>query len=355
MRRIRLMFMRQACIRRRSRKISNEQLIPLAESGVTDVLLSSNVNHSDADAPDPRQPLVGQWRQHPVAQILVFVGISTAILLALGLPLLALFWLVHLHIDPNSERGGLAVEFFLAVSAVLCYALMTRREGRTLTDAGLPVRGFFSETAIGLMIGGGVFSAIIGMMGAFKLYHMGSVNTHFRPLLPLALFLCIAVFQETAVRGCIFQTLERRYGSGTALIASSLFFGLLHLGSPVEKLSTAQWLIGPLFLSFETGLLFTAAYLLTRRLWLPIGLHWGWNFFEASIYGTANSGAWENDPNTLFAGHTHGPFLLTGSTFGPEASLFGLFIGSYAGLLLLRLAIRRGQWRTANFAAHQVE
>ncbi len=282
-----------------------------------------------------------------MAQILVFAGISSAILLALGLPLLAVFWLTHVRIDPFSERGGLTVEFCLAAAAVLGYGIVTRRiEGRSLADAGLAARGIFSETAIGLMIGGGVFSAIIGMMGAFGVYHMGSVNPHFRPLLPLALFLCIAVFQETAMRGCIFQTLERHYGSGIALIASSLFFGLLHLGNSVNGLSTGQWLIGPLFLSFETGLLFSAAYLLTRRLWLPIGLHWGWNFFETSIYGTADSGAWENDPNTLFAGHTHGPFLLTGGAFGPEASLIGLFVGSYAGILLLRLAIRKGQWRS---------
>lgn len=282
-----------------------------------------------------------------MAQILVFAGISSAILLALGLPLLAVFWLTHVRIDPFSERGGLTVEFCLAAAAVLGYGIVTRRiEGRSLADAGLAARGIFSETAIGLMIGGGVFSAIIGMMGAFGVYHMGSVNPHSRPLLPLALFLCIAVFQETAMRGCIFQTLERHYGSGIALIASSLFFGLLHLGNSVNGLSTGQWLIGPLFLSFETGLLFSAAYLLTRRLWLPIGLHWGWNFFETSIYGTADSGAWENDPNTLFAGHTHGPFLLTGGAFGPEASLIGLFVGSYAGILLLRLAIRKGQWRS---------
>jgi membrane protease YdiL (CAAX protease family) len=306
---------------------------------------------SDANGPVPPQ---SQWRQHPVAQILVFAGISTAILLAVGMPLVAIFRLVHLHIDPDSERGGLTVEFCLAVAAVLGYGVVTRRiERRSLADAGFAPRGFFSETAIGLMIGGGVFSAIIGMMGAFGLYQTGSVNAHFRPLLPLALFLCIAVFQETAVRGCIFQTLERQYGSGIALTASSLFFGLLHLGSPVNGLSTGQWLVGPLFLSLETGLLFSAAYLLTRRLWLPIGLHWGWNFFETSIYGTANSGAWESDPNTLFAGHVHGPFLVTGGAFGPEASLIGLCIGSYAGILLLRLAIRKGQWRTANQMPYQ--
>ncbi len=309
---------------------------------MADVLLSFN-----ADTPVPGEPSWrGQWRQHPVTQILVFAGISAAILLAIGLPLLAIFRLTHVQIDPNNERGGLTVEFCFAVAAVLGYIVVTRWiNRRTFSDAGFAPQGFFSETAIGLMIGGGVFSAIIGMMGAFGLYHTGSINAHFRPVLPLELFLCIAVFQEVAVRGCIFQTLERRYGSGIALIASSLFFGLLHLASPVNGLSTGQWLVGPLFLSLETGLLFSAAYLLTRRLWLPIGLHWGWNFFETSIYGTANSGAWENDPNTLFAGHVHGAFLATGGSFGPEASLVGLLVGSYAGILLLRLAIRKGQWR----------
>lgn len=304
-----------------------------------------------ANAPHPSS----SWRQHPVTEILVFAGITAAILCAIGLSLLAIFHFTHPSIDRNSERGGLTVQFCLAVSGGLAYAIVTKRiDKRTLTDAGLAPHGFFSETGIGLVIGGGVFSAVVGMMGAFGLYKIGVVNPHFRPLLPLALFLCIAVFQEVAMRGCIFQTLERRWGSGIALIASSLFFGLMHLGSPVEGLSTVQWLVGPLFLSLETGLLFTAAYLLTRRLWLPIGLHWGWNLFETSIYGTANSGAWENDPNTLFAGHIHGPFLLTGGTFGPEASVIGLFVGSYAGLLLLRLAIRRGQWRPAP-ARDQVE
>ena len=305
----------------------------------------------ETNAPRPQVP----WRVHPATQILLFAGIASAIFCALALPLAALFHLTHTQIDPNSERDGLTVQFCLAVSGVLAYAVVTQRiDKRTLTDAGLAPHGFFSETGIGLGIGGGVFSAIIAVMGAFGLYRIGSINLHFRPLLPLALFLCIAVFQEVAVRGCIFQTLERRWGSGLALAASSLFFGLMHLGSPVEGLTTAQWLVGPLFLSFETGLLFTAAYLLTRRLWLPIGLHWGWNFFETSIYGTANSGAWENDPNTLFAGHVHGSFLLTGGAFGPEASVIGLLVGSCAGLLLLRLAIRRGRWQPAP-ALNQVE
>lgn len=278
----------------------------------------------------------------------MFAGITAAILCVIAVPLLAVFRFTHVRIDPNSEHGGLTVEFCFAVAAVAAYVLVTKRlDKRTLTEVGLTPQGFFSETGIGLLIGGGVFSAIIAMMGAFGLYRFGSINPHFKPILPMELFLCIAVFQEVAVRGCIFQTLERHYGSGIALVASSLFFGLLHLGIPVSGLTPGQRLIGPLFLSLETGLLFSAAYLLTRRLWLPIGLHWGWNLFETSVYGTANSGAWENDPNTLFAGHVHGPFFAGGGAFGPEASVIGLLVGSYTGVLLLRLAIRRGRWRPA--------
>ena len=295
-----------------------------------------------------------EWRTHPVAEILTFGGLTAALFCVLALPLLAVFRFTHTALDPNSEHGGLIAHFCLAVAGVAAYGIVARRRGRSLTDAGLPPMGVFSETSLGLLVGGGVFSAAIMAMSAFRCYDLGAMNPHFRPFLPLALFLCIGVFQEVALRGCIFQALERRWGSGVALVASCLFFGLIHLGSPVEGLSTGQWLIGPFFLAFETGLLFTAGYLLTRRLWLPIGLHWGWNFFETAIYGTANSGAWENNPNSLFEGHAHGPFLLTGGAFGPEASVFCLLVGFYAGTVLLRLAIRRGHWRPAH-AANQVE
>jgi membrane protease YdiL (CAAX protease family) len=239
-----------------------------------------------------------------------------------------------------------------AAATALAYVVMVRRaDRRSLLSAGLTAQGLFSETGIGLLIGGGVFSAVMGMMRAVGVYHIAGINPHFRPLVPLLLFLFLAVFQEIAVRGYIFQTLERRWGTGVALAGSTLFFGLAHLGSSVAGLTTAQRLVGPAFISIETGLLFTAAYLLTRRLWLPIGIHWGWNFFESSVYGAANTGSWGNERNTLFSDRFAGPFLLTGGPFGPEASVICLVIGAYAGLLLLRLAIRKGQWRDGNQAA----
>ncbi len=89
----------------------------------------------------------------------------------------------------------------------------------------------------------------------------------------------------------------------------------------------------------------TAGYLLTRRLWLPIGIHWAWNFFENNIFGAPDSGEPANPVYTLIHAHFSGPFALTGGPFGPEARVVCVVVSTLAGLLLLRLAIQRGQWQ----------
>lgn len=225
-------------------------------------------------------PLGQRLWEAPVTRILVFFGLTTALLLPLGFGQQVLFRAAHVHIAPPSEAAPTVVYACASLAAIFAFVLMVRyADRRSLESAGLTLRGAFSETGIGLLIGGGVFSAVMGAMRAVGAYHIGGINPHFHPAVPLLLFLFLAIFQEVAVRGYFFQTLERRWGTGIALTTSSLFFGLAHLGSPVDGLTTVQWLAGPVFITFETGLLFTAAYLLTRRLWLPIGIHWGWNFF----------------------------------------------------------------------------
>ena len=214
------------------------------------------------------------------------MGLALLFLLGTGLLAKAVLMLLARH-SPLSGEATTALGYACAAAAtLLAYSVMVRRaDRRSLESAGLTARGLFSETGIGLLIGGGVFSAVMGMMRAVGLYHIAAINPHFRPAVPLLLFLFLAVFQEIAVRGYIFQTLERRWGTGIALAGSAAFFGLAHLGSPVEGLTTVQWLVGPAFITIETGLLFTAAYLLTRRLWLPIGIHWAGTSLKAPSMG----------------------------------------------------------------------
>jgi len=285
------------------------------------------------------------WK-HPVTRITVYFGLCGLLLLGLGGAVWGGLMAARVHLWPDDE-STIALSYAAAAAAVvLAYVLMVRRvDGRPLASAGLTLKAIGTETGAGLLLGGGLFSAVIAVMECYGSYHVGGVNWHFEPLVPLGLFLALGIFQEVPMRGYLLQALERRWGTAWAVGVTSALFGLLHLGAPVDGLTTAQWLVGPVLIMFETGLLFAGGYLLTRRLWLPIGLHWGWNFFESSVFGLPNTGSWGDAPNTLFQDHVSGPFVLTGGTFGPEASLPCFAVGTLAGILLLLLSWHRGQWQ----------
>ncbi len=284
---------------------------------------------------------------HPVTRIVAYFGLSGLLGLGLSGAVWGALTLTQVHLWPDDESTIALSYAVAALAVVLAYVVMVRRvDNRSLAAAGLALRGMLTETGAGLLMGGGLFCAVIAVMECFGSYRIGGVNGYFQPLAPLGLFLALSFFQEVPLRGYLMQTVERRWGTAWAVAVSSALFGLLHLGATVDGLTTVQWLLGPLLITFETGLLFAGGYLLTRRLWLPVGLHWGWNFFETSIFGVPNTGSWGDAPNTLFQDRTSGPFLLTGGAFGPEASLPCLVVGTSAGVLLLWLAWRRGQWQT---------
>ena len=88
--------------------------------------------------------------------------------------------------------------------------------------------------------------------------------------------------------------------------------------------------------------------MVTRSLWLPIGLHFGWNFTEGGLFGAAVSGGKaEGIVKTVITG----PPLISGGEFGPEASLIALAVCLLVTAILLAIAIRRGHWRRAGVPA----
>jgi hypothetical protein len=97
---------------------------------------------------------------------------------------------------------------------------------------------------------------------------------------------------------------------------------------------------GAVAIVVEAGVLLSAAYYLTRRLWFPIGLHAAWNFSLAGIFGLRVSGV---DPVRGFIqGSLHGPDLLTGGSFGPEGSVVTVALGLALGIALLLKARQKG-------------
>jgi membrane protease YdiL (CAAX protease family) len=130
-------------------------------------------------------------------------------------------------------------------------------------------------------------------------------------LFELAIFIAVGWGEELVSRGYWLQNLEEGLNLDWAMFISTAVFALFHAANP-----GFSWvaLIGLLI----AGYLMALAYVWSRRLWLPIGIHIGWNFFQGPIFGFKVSGT---DSFHLIMHSTKGPTLWTGGAFGPEAGL----------------------------------
>lgn len=206
-------------------------------------------------------------------------------------------------------------------------------------DRELEFAGAGRELAQGL-IGGGllftVMTGIVALLGGIEILGLRGLGM-FWSMAAMAVF--SGVFEEIVFRGIVFRQLEAWMGSWIALALSSALFGALHIMNP-----GASW-FSSLAIAVEAGILLGAAYLLTRRLWLAIGIHAAWNFTQGWVFSVPVSGG--EAPLGLLVTRRVGPDWLTGGAFGLEASIVAMVVATLAGLILLLLAIRRGQLRPA--------
>ncbi len=126
-----------------------------------------------------------------------------------------------------------------------------------------------------------------------------------------AAFIMVGWYEELVFRGYWLQNLADGLGMNLALLISSAVFALAH----ISNLNVSTVALVGLFLA---GYFLAFGYLRTNQLWLPIGLHIGWNFFEGPIFSFPVSGL---QSFRLFNVQVHGPELITGGAFGPEAGL----------------------------------
>ncbi len=147
------------------------------------------------------------------------------------------------------------------------------------------------------------------------------------------IFVLVGWNEELLSRGYHLQTLASGLNLFWGVMISSLVFGVLHAGNP-----GSSWIaIAGITLA---GFFFAFAYIRTKQLWLPIGLHLGWNFSEGVLFGFPVSGL---DIYPLTHIEVVGPESWTGGAFGPEAGLILLPSLVVGGLLV--------QWFTRNRAS----
>lgn len=269
-------------------------------------------------------------RRTPLLRLLIFF----AVLLAADIGAqLGRVWAIR-HAPPGHLDGvSLGSALLLAAILLSVYVGLVRSLERRPT---LELQPRILHVIAGMFLGLALFSSVFGLLHVIGVAQWRGVSAAGFDVIPmLAVAIIAAVGEELAFRGGLFRILEESFGTGTALALSAALFGLLH------ALNSGATVVSTVAIALEAGVLLAAAYSLTRNLWLPIGLHFGWNFTEGGIFGASVSGG---RTHGIFSVSLSGPTLLTGGRFGPEASVVAIAVCFAVAIVLLVFAVRNGRW-----------
>ena len=176
---------------------------------------------------------------------------------------------------------------------------------------GFYPKGVRKEVILGLGLGALIMAA--GFASLVFLNEIQWTGTNVVPgnlLLGVCLFVLVAFTEELFLRGYILNNLMKSMNRMVALLISSVFFSLLHIMNP-----SFSWFS---FLNILlAGILLGLPYIYTKSLWLPIALHFSWNFFQGTIFGFNVSG---QTTYSLFTQSRVADSIWNGGKFGFEGS-----------------------------------
>ncbi|MBO0813367.1 MAG: CPBP family intramembrane metalloprotease [Microlunatus sp.] len=231
---------------------------------------------------------------------------------------------------PASLLAGLVAGCVAVVIYRWAIKIIERRPAAELAAADLAGVGAGFATGAGLL---SVVVLVLFLAGRVTITAGGSVPG---AVSLFGIMAGVAVVEEIIFRGVLFRLVEDLAGTWVALAVSAVVFGGLHLANPHATM------LGAAAIAIEAGMMLGAAYASSRRLWLPIGIHFGWNFAESGVFSAIVSGNDQFRPG-LWRTAVSGPELITGGSFGPEASVISVVVCLIAAVFLLRTARRRGR------------
>jgi membrane protease YdiL (CAAX protease family) len=179
-------------------------------------------------------------------------------------------------------------------------------------------RGWLRDLLCGSLIGAAsllLATGLAALFGGLKFMFdaplaFGAIGQTVLTSLPI--FILAAAGEEAMFRGYPLQTMARSHLAWVAIIITSVIFSQGHLDNPN---------VVPGFTFINTalaGVWLSVAYLRTRNLWFPLGIHWAWNWTMSAVLGIPVSGITSLTPNPLLRATDLGPAWLTGSSYGIE-------------------------------------
>ena len=184
----------------------------------------------------------------------------------------------------------------------------------------LSMRKCLRHTGIGLLWGVLMMSATIGIFALCGWYKIVGFSFNAAVIYRLLMtYFVVAVGEEIVFRGIMFRLLDSQFNVWVALLISAVVFGVAHIINPNATL------ISTIGISLAAGVLFGLLFKYYRTLWVPIGIHWSWNFVQGTVTGSPVSGMAPD--YSILKSVTSGPEILTGGPFGPEASIILMILG----------------------------
>src|SRR5215468_814713 len=250
----------------------------------------------------------------------------------LGLLGFAVVWIAGLapqFLTPFHVSGIIifALEGLVSIAGyVLFVRLIEKRKATELS------RFRVSLLPLGTFVGLVWFALLMLMLYLAGHYQISGVGLPNRVLSAAIFALGTAIWEEVTFRGLLFRVTEQTFGTWIGVLASAVVFGAIHGLNPNASLAASIAII------LESGVLLAAAYFATRTLWLPIGLHFGWNFAEDFIFGVRTSGHAARP--AIVEGTLTGSSLWTGGAYGLESSIWAIAMAAIMSAILIVVAVR---------------
>ncbi len=258
----------------------------------------------------PRRWFLGDdGRVRPLWRSLLFIVLTVVLIVLAGR---AMYLLGHNW--PREARLGFRFLVFNGVLLLESWFLLSVFDRRPFRNLGLWLfagagKEFLRGAAIGgALMGAGVLTMVVA--GAVTYHGMAEERLYGFVFWALVLLLASAA-EEITFRGYGLQRMIEALGETPAVLIFSALFALVHMDNPSSTLLASVN-------TFFAGVLLSLSYLKTRALWMPIGLHWAWNFSMGQIFSLPISGL--NFAPRLFQAEVSGPEWLTGGSYGPEGS-----------------------------------
>lgn len=279
-------------------------------------------------SPPPALPLWKRIWNFPLVAMLVALALTVAVVAIVSIAGGALSEALGKDISEP-----LVVVTVIASLIVLQKAVLRRLGERKHDD--LPFAAAPRDLAMGIIGAAVLFSVIVGvaaLLGAYRIVGWGGLSGWV--LLIFWAGFNAGFVEELIFRGILFRWIEEFGGSWAALAVTSALFGLVHIGN-----DNATWW-SSLTIALVAGTLLGGAYMLTRSLWLAVGIHFGWNVTQGLVWDVPVSG---NDVDGLVDARLVGDPLISGGAFGLEASVIALVVAGAAGVWLVKRAVDAGE------------